>query len=239
MCEYSFIVPVLNEENKLEDCLTEIKNSIKKHNMDAEIIVVDNGSSDNSKIIAKQNGARVFCCSNEGYGNAINFGISKADGKYSIMGDADGSYDFFMIDSMISKMHNSDIIVGNRFTNKKEDNKIVDSKRMVSKIISKIANKLFKTQISDYNCGFRIFNTNAVKSLALKSEGQEINTEMILIAQINKLRLKEVSISFSKNLGHEVSTYKPIEDFWKNIKLILKIKLNQKKYKFNYIGDNK
>ena len=123
MCEYSFIVPVLNEENKLEDCLTEIKNSIKKHNMDAEIIVVDNGSSDNSKIIAKQNGARVFCCSNEGYGNAINFGISKADGKYSIMGDADGSYDFFMIDSMISKMHNSDIIVGNRFTNKKEDNK--------------------------------------------------------------------------------------------------------------------
>ena len=55
--EYTFILPCLNEEKTLKYCIEEIKQSIQKHNLNAEILVSDNGSTDNSVKIAKENGA--------------------------------------------------------------------------------------------------------------------------------------------------------------------------------------
>ena len=102
--KYTFILPCLNEEKTLKYCIEEIKRSIQKHNLDAEILVSDNGSTDNSVEIAKENGARVVICQEKGYGAALINGTMNAYGKYCIMGDSDGSYDFYHIENFIKEI---------------------------------------------------------------------------------------------------------------------------------------
>ena len=99
--DYTFILPCLNEEQTLKFCIDEIKKSIKKHNLKAEILVSDNGSTDKSVEIAKANGARVVTTNNKGYGNALINGTKNAKGKYCFMGDSDGSYDFYHISQFL------------------------------------------------------------------------------------------------------------------------------------------
>ena len=69
MIEFTFILPCLNEEKSLPFCINEISESIKKYNLNAEILVSDNGSVDDSIKIAKDLGARVTICKDKGYGN--------------------------------------------------------------------------------------------------------------------------------------------------------------------------
>ena len=99
--KYTFILPCLNEEKTLEYCIKEIRKCIEDKKLDAEILVSDNNSTDNSVEIAKRNGARVVICKERGYGAALINGTRNANGKYCIMGDSDGSYDFYNIDKLI------------------------------------------------------------------------------------------------------------------------------------------
>ena len=102
--EYTFILPCLNEEKTLEYCIKEIQKTIEEKKLDAEILVSDNGSTDNSIKIAEKNGVRVVICKEKGYGSALINGTNNAKGKYCIMGDSDGSYDFYNIDDFIKKL---------------------------------------------------------------------------------------------------------------------------------------
>lgn len=116
MIEFTFILPCLNEEKTLPFCINEIMTYINSHKLKAEIMVSDNNSEDNSVKVAKKNGARVSICKNRGYGNALINGTNNARGKYCIMGDSDGSYDFSNLDEFISKVREGyDLVVGNRF----------------------------------------------------------------------------------------------------------------------------
>ena len=87
--DYTFILPCLNEEKTLEHCIKEIQKCIKDKNLNAEILVSDNNSTDNSVKIAKKNGARIVICKEKGYGAALINGTKHAYGKYCIMGDSD------------------------------------------------------------------------------------------------------------------------------------------------------
>ena len=101
VCDFTFVLPCLNEEKTLYFYINEIKNYINKNKLNAEILVSDNNSEDNSVNIAKKYGARVSICKNRGYGNALINGTKNAHGKYCIMGDCDGSYDFSNLDEFI------------------------------------------------------------------------------------------------------------------------------------------
>ena len=91
----TFVLPCLNEEKTLEKCILEIREVINKIDRPASILVSDNGSTDNSRLIADMLGVnvievvnpRIWCCTR------IQ-GCSVASGKYIVIGDSDGSYDF-------------------------------------------------------------------------------------------------------------------------------------------------
>src|SRR5204862_4131819 len=92
--ELSIVIPCLNEEKSLAYCLQKANDFLSKNKIAGEVIVVDNGSSDDSVKIAIRMNAIVVDEPEKGYGNALMTGIKKANGKYVIMGDADDSYDF-------------------------------------------------------------------------------------------------------------------------------------------------
>ncbi|MGL6107825.1 glycosyltransferase [Romboutsia sp.] len=102
----SIIIPVYNAETYLEECLTSIKNQTFK---DLEVLLVDDGSSDNSKGIIdkfmdKDNRFKYFYQKNSGVSAARNLGIDKAQGKYITFVDADDWLDATMYDTILSKM---------------------------------------------------------------------------------------------------------------------------------------
>ena len=91
--ELTILMPCLNEEATIAHCIEKAHESINKNKVSAEVLIVDNGSTDRSIAIAEMLGARVISVEEKGYGAALQAGIKNAKGKYIIMGDSDCSYD--------------------------------------------------------------------------------------------------------------------------------------------------
>ena len=87
--DLTILLPCLNEEKTLDETIKEIKIELKKFNIKSEILVVDNGSCDNSIKIARENKVRIVRENLKGYGSALLTGIKNSQGKYIIFGDCD------------------------------------------------------------------------------------------------------------------------------------------------------
>jgi len=113
----SVVMPCLDEEQAIGACIKKIRQTFDTANIDGEIVVCDNGSSDDSVAIAERMNARVIHESNRGYGNAYLTGFAAAKGRYLIMGDADDTYDFTMIPEFLRMLTEEgyDFVTGSRY----------------------------------------------------------------------------------------------------------------------------
>ena len=231
MKEFTFILPCLNEEKTLAFCISEIADYIKKNNLDAEILVSDNDSDDMSVKIAKQCGAKVSVCRKRGYGSALINGTNHAKGKYCIMGDCDGSYDFEHLDEFIEKVREGyDLVVGNRFTGGIKKGAMPLSHKIGVKFLSGFANLLFKTPIRDFHCELRAYNTKSISGLNLVCNGMEYASEMIIKAKINGLKICEVNTILRKDMRNGKAHLRTIRDGFRHLFLIISIFINKKRY---------
>ena len=229
--EFTFVLPSLNEEKTLPFCIKEIQDYISKRNLDAEILVSDNNSSDNSREIAASNGARVIIAEKKGYGSALINGTKNAYGKYCIMGDSDGSYDFSHLDEFIYNVRNGyDLVVGNRFWGGIEKKAMPLSHKIGVTFLSKFSNLFFRTPIRDYHCGLRAYNTQSIKSLNLTQPGMEYASEMIIKSKINNLTMIEVPTVLRTDLRDKKPHLRTIRDGFRHLFLILNLFFNSKKY---------
>jgi hypothetical protein len=113
--EVSIVMPCLNEADTLETCIKKAQTAMSAESIGGEIIVADNGSTDESIEIARRNGAVVVNVSEKGYGSALMGGIAAARGKFVIMGDADDSYDFLETPKFVKKLREGyDLVQGCR-----------------------------------------------------------------------------------------------------------------------------
>ncbi len=113
--EVSIVMPCLNEADTLASCIEKAQRALRDAGIEGEIIIADNGSTDDSPQIARSLGARVIHVEEKGYGNALMGGINAARGSYIIMGDADDSYDFLDIAKFVHKLREGfDLVQGCR-----------------------------------------------------------------------------------------------------------------------------
>lgn len=231
MIEFTFILPCLNEEKTLPFCIEEIQECIKKNNLNAEILVSDNNSEDNSVEIAKKYGARVSICEKRGYGNALINGTLNAYGKYCVMGDCDGSYDFSNLEQFIDKIRNGyELVVGNRYAGGIQKKAMPFSHKIGVKCLSMFANFFFHTPIKDFHCGLRMYNTESLRKIKLECPGMEYASEMIIKSKINNLKMCEVPTILRKDLRNGKPHLKTIRDGFRHLFLILNMAFNKKKY---------
>lgn len=114
--EVSILMPCLNEAETIGRCVDRACEVIAQLNLRAEVLVVDNGSTDSSSEIALAHGAKVVMVEEPGYGAAIRGGVAASAGRYIIMGDADESYDFGELPPIIERLRaGDDLVMGNRF----------------------------------------------------------------------------------------------------------------------------
>ncbi len=219
--EVSVVMPCLNEADSVGICIEKAIEGLKKAGVSGEIIVVDNGSTDNSIQIANSKGARVIKEPIKGYGSAYITGIRHAKGKYVVMGDADDSYDFTQIEKFLKPLQKgSDLVMGSRLKGEILKGAMPWTHRYIGNpFLTSFLQFLFHTKVSDAHCGMRAFSKEAFDKVGFKTKGMEFASEMIVKALRAGLKIKEVPIKYHPRRGK--SKLVPMEDAWRHMRFML------------------
>jgi uncharacterized membrane protein len=197
--ELSVILPCLDEEATLGACIRQVRETFLRHDLSAEIVVADNGSVDHSREIAESLGVRVVRVERKGYGSALMGGIAAAQGKYIVMGDADGSYDFSQIPVFLEKLRSGyDLVMGNRFQGGIRPGAMPALHRYLGNpLLTAIGRLFFRAKCHDFYCGLRGFTKAAYENMTLRTTGMEFASEMVIKAALLSMPVCEVPTSLS------------------------------------------
>ena len=221
--EVTIVMPCLNEAETLPYCLTKAFAFLEKNSICGEVVVVDNGSSDNSAEIAAAAGAVLINECTKGYGAAIMAGIKHARGKYVIIGDADDSYDFSSImDFVTSLRRGSDLVIGNRFSGGIQKNAMPFLHRYIGNpFLSFIGRAFFRISIKDFHCGLRGLRKEICEHLDLRTTGMEFASEMIVKAALRNLIITEIPTILYRDKRNRPSHLKTWKDGWRHLRFLL------------------
>ena len=221
--ELSVVIPALNEERTIARCVEKARKAIAALGAPGEVVVADNGSTDRTREVAEKTGARVVAVDGKGYGKALRGGFSAAKGKYLLMADADGSYDFEQAPRYVEKLRQgTDFVVGNRFLGEIEPGAMPFlNRRLGTPVLTAIMNLLFSTGLGDMNCGMRGLTKAAFERMGLKADGMEFATEMIVKASLLKMRIAEVPCDLHKDLRDRPPHLRRWRDGWRHLRFML------------------
>ena len=232
----TILMPCLNEEATIEVCIKKAKLFITNNKIDAEILVADNGSTDNSKSIAINNNVRVIDVSQKGYGSTLLEGIKNSKGKFVIFADSDDSYDFSKIEPFIAKLNEGyDLVVGNRFKGEIEKGAMPFLHQYFGNPVISFLGRIFlKNKIGDFHSGIRAFNKDKILNLNLYSSGMEFSVEMIARATLENLKIAEVPTILNKDGRNNTQSHlKTWQDGWRHLVFLL---LYSPRWLFYYTG---
>ncbi len=225
--DLSIVIPCLNEVETLGICITKSLSCIEKLSIKGEVIVADNGSTDGSLEVAKNCGAKVVSIKNKGYGCALLGGIEMSQGKYVIMGDADNSYDFSVLDQFYKKLlEGNDLVQGCRFPvggGKIEKNAMPFShKYFGNPFLSFVSKLFFSLPFNDVYCGYRGFNRKKFLELNHFSKGMVFAIENLIKFKISGAKCSEIPVTLYKD-GRKIgkSHLNTISDGWNTLRFLM------------------
>lgn len=213
----SVIIAVLNEEENIGGVIDDVKN----HAPDSEVIIVDNGSKDGTREIAREREVRLVEEENRGKGMAVLTGIEEASSNYIVLMDGDKTYPADSIPELAAKLvrDNFDVVYGSRFSGKPVEMSPI--RRLGNRVLSLIASVLY-SRTTDLLTGMLAVKRDRIKELDLKSSGFEIETEFFIKANLNNFTSQEIPISYSERQDSKLN---PFIDGLKILKTILSYKL--------------
>ena len=219
--DLTIVILCRNEEGSIAHCVGEAREFLDRNGIEGEVVVVDNDSRDRSADVAAGAGARVVAEPRPGYGNAINAGIDAARGRFVILGDGDGEHDLGSLEPYYEKLRAGfDFVFGNRFADG-----VAASGRLRNAgtaVLSVAGKMLFRSPVSDFNCGLRGFKASSARSLALRCTGMEAASEMIVKAVQAGMRIAEVAVRQRHALDPDrVSHLRVWRDGWRHLRLLL------------------
>ena len=185
-----------------------------------EIIVVDDGSTDDTFNVAKSFGVRVARHNtNKGYGAALKTGIRKAKGEKVVMMDSDGQHDPAYLPELFNMLEDHDMVIGTRTA----DSFQVKNRQAGKKVIRWVGEYLVEQKLPDYNSGFRGFDKKLIeKMLHIMPNGFSFSTPSTLAFLKQGYTLGTFPIVVEERKGR-ASSVKFFKDGGKTIMLILRI----------------
>lgn len=221
--ELSIVIPCLNEARSIGACVREARESIERLGIDGEVVVADNGSTDSSVQIAESEGARVVHVTEPGYGSALAGGIAGARGRWVVMGDGDGSYDFAHLEPFVERLRSGyDLVNGNRFKGGIRPGAMPGLHRWLGNpVLSFVGRFIYGTPCGDIYCGLRGFDRSKVIGLDIRSSGMEYAIEMLVKATMRGLRVTEVPTTLSPDAEGREPHLRTWRDGWRSIQLLL------------------
>lgn len=222
MQELSIIVPVYNEERTLATVMSALGAACAE----AQIIYVDDGSSDRSLSIL-QAGARsqdlVLTKENGGKGSAIRTGLAQAAGTFTVIQDADLEYNPAQITTLVeeAKKHPGSAVFGSRFLQKNPN--IYKRFLLGNKVLTMIFNLLYGTHLTDsYTC-YKLLPTDLFRKLDLTARGFELEAEICAKCVKNGIPIRELPVSYKPRTIEEGKKIN-WKDAWRGMKMMVKLR---------------
>ncbi|HEV2364274.1 MAG TPA: glycosyltransferase family 2 protein [Caulobacteraceae bacterium] len=224
--DVSFVLPCLNEKLSLPACLEVIAQAraalAAELGFASEIVVADNGSDDGSQAMAEAMGARVVSVAEKGYGAALRGGFDAAKGRFLVMGDADGSYDFREATPMVAALAaGADLCMGSRFKGAIKKGAMPWKNRYIGNpLLTGVLNLIFRARVSDAHCGLRALTADCYRRLGLTGSGMEFASEMVIKAALLKERIVERPATLSPDLRDRPPHLRPWRDGWRHLRYL-------------------
>ncbi len=219
--DVSVVIPCLNEAETIALCIRKARGAMERDGLTGEVIVADNGSTDDSDAIAAQEGARVVRETRRGYGNAYLAGFAAAQGRYIVMADGDDTYDFDQVGRFVEPLENgADLVMGSRLKGHIHKGAMPALHRYVGNpLLTGILNLFYRSGVSDAHCGMRAFRREALERLDLRMPGMEFASEMVIRASKAGLTIEEIPIEYHPRQGE--SKLNSFRDGWRHLRFLL------------------
>ncbi len=215
----SVVIPALNEEASIGDVVRAVHERLDALHVSHQIIVVNDGSRDNTGHVAKEAGAEIVTHREpKGYGASLKAGVRAASAPWILIMDGDASYPPAEIENIIAASSDQDVVIGART---KQGSKIPFVRRPMKWLLTRLAERLSGKSIPDLNSGMRLFSReDFLRKCPNMPNGFSLSTTHTLLSLSEFQRVRFVPIDYESRAGQ--SKFHPIRDTWGMIMLIIK-----------------
>lgn len=216
----SIIIPVYNEEKTISKVIQDFKKELPK----ADIIVIDNNSSDNTVKNAQESGGCILFEKKQGKGYVVRKAFNEIDADVYILVDGDDTYPANEIHKLIEPVISGhyDMVVGNRLNDFKKENKTL-LHGFGNNFFVWLINLVFRSNIKDVFSGYRVFSSDFVQETPLLSTGFEIESEITVQSLERGFRVKEIPIKYRERPQGSYSKLRTFHDGWRILLAIFSI----------------
>lgn len=216
----SIVIPVYNEENRIEKGLSKIFNYLDKQKYSWEIILVDDGSFDSTVDLTKhllkdRKNGRLLKSKHLGKGGAIKKGVLNAQGKWLIFMDIDLATPIEELEKFWKLKEKYDILIGSR---KMKGAKVIvhqpKFREFGGKVFTFLTNLLVTKNISDVTCGFKFYKTEVAKKLFTLSKLYDwsFDAEILFLARKGEFSVKEIPVEWRDDPHTKVNLFRDTID---------------------------
>ncbi|HZQ02847.1 MAG TPA: glycosyltransferase family 2 protein [Gaiellaceae bacterium] len=190
----SFLIPAYNEAATIGALLAQVA----ALELDKQVIVVDDGSTDDTAAIAEAAGVTVLRQRNKGKGAAIRAAIPHVDGEIAVIQDADLEYDPAEVPGLIDPIlkGHADVVFGSRLSGGRPQRVYLFWHLVGNRFLSLLTNVLYNTTLSDMETGYKAMRSEIIRSLDLRENRFGIEPEITAKVCKRKLRIYELPISY-------------------------------------------
>src|SRR5579863_5851393 len=200
----SILIPVYNERTVVERSLALVLAAPLPENMEREVIIVDDCSTDGTAEILERIAAKVPCIRltrkkvNEGKGAAVRTAIQQATGDFCIVQDADLEYDPAEYPRLLRPLldGHADAVFGSRYLVSEQTRALPFWHSMINKYLTLLSNMFCNLNLTDMETCYKVFRTDLLKSIPIRSNRFGFEPEITMRAAKRKLRIYEVPISY-------------------------------------------
>ncbi len=189
-----FLVPAYNEAATIGEVLE----GIAQLDLEPQVIVVDDGSTDETAAIAERAGVLVIRQANRGKGAAIRVAIPHIESEIVVIQDADMEYDPTEVPSLIDPIVRgaADVVFGSRLSGGRPQRAYLFWHMIGNRFLSLLTGVLYNTTLSDMETGYKAFRADVFRSLDLRQDGFGIEPEITAEVCKRHLRVYELPISY-------------------------------------------
>lgn len=211
----SVIIPAYNEEKRIVKTLLDVNAYLKRQSYDYEIIVISDGSKDNTVNVVKGLQSRVSHLQiianevNRGKGYVVKQGLLKAIGEYRLFMDADNATSIDQIEVLMPHIATNDIVIGSRSL---RDSKIIKPQPWYRIVLGKLYRFLVRvvigqSNLKDTQCGFKLFSAKSARNILpqCKINGWSFDVEILMVARHVGYSIKEVPVLWIDDRDSKIS----------------------------------
>ncbi|MFB6121245.1 MAG: S-layer glycoprotein N-glycosyltransferase AglJ [Halobacteriaceae archaeon] len=202
------LIPTLNEE----ETIGSVVDGFRDRGLE-NVFVIDGRSTDDTRAVARDHGARVTVQSGAGKGQAVREAIDDVDAEFVLLVDGDGTYDPADADAMLEPLREgrAEHVIGNRFADMAPD-AMSRLNRFGNRVIDRLFAALYGTPTMDILSGYRAFTLDSIRRLSLTAEGFGIETEMAAECARLGVATEVVPISYSARPDGSATNLRPFRD---------------------------